>query len=188
MRSDAMVAELVSSQNVFAGPLLATQKRLSAQLPQAADAAAQRSILSSVRLIFRIFFSLNGPGLTPVSAACIMAALMGGCWRSHRRGSVFYQIIITILPHDLLASYVMRRSTHPRALLLTTSHLCMSSLHLSRSPVLQLMETQLDDWMAEFHTYLTMPDIPGLAESDTSKESITDAVRSAVCANINLVR
>jgi hypothetical protein len=53
---------------------------------------------------------------------------------------------------------------------------------------LQLMETQLDDWMAEFHTYLTMSDIPALTESDPSKESITDAVRSAVCANINLVR
>lgn len=36
------------------------------QLPQAQDPAVQRSILSSVRLVFRIFFSLNGPGLTPV--------------------------------------------------------------------------------------------------------------------------
>jgi hypothetical protein len=72
MRSDAMVAELASSQNAFAGPLLATQKLLSAQLPQAADASVQRTILSSVRLAFRIFFSLNGPGLTPVGAVLLL--------------------------------------------------------------------------------------------------------------------
>ncbi len=37
-----------------------------AQLPQVQDPATMRTLLSSVRLVFRIFFSLNAPGLTPV--------------------------------------------------------------------------------------------------------------------------
>lgn len=49
------------------------------------------------------------------------------------------------------------------------------------------MEGQLDQWMAEFHTYLALPDNPVLAESDPEKESVLDAVRSAACQNINLV-
>ncbi|KAL6747498.1 Cse1-domain-containing protein [Haematococcus lacustris] len=114
MRSDKMVAELVNSQNVFAAPLLAAQRRLAAQLAAGPDPASQRSILSSIRLVFRIFYSLNGPGLTP------------------------------------------------------------------------LMEGQLDEWMAEFHTFLTRADDPALAEADSEKESVGDAVRSAVCQNINL--
>lgn len=39
------------------------------QLPQTLDPAALRILLSSVRLVFRIFFSLNAPGLTPVRVA-----------------------------------------------------------------------------------------------------------------------
>ncbi len=52
----------------------------------------------------------------------------------------------------------------------------------------QLIESQLDQWMAEFHTYLALPDNPALAEADPEKESVLDAVRSAACQNINLVR
>lgn len=51
----------------------------------------------------------------------------------------------------------------------------------------QLFEGQLDAWMAEFHQYLSLPDNPALAESDPEKEGVMDAVRSAVCHNINLV-
>lgn len=51
----------------------------------------------------------------------------------------------------------------------------------------QLIESQLDQWMAEFHTFLAFPDNPALAESDPEKESVLDAVRSAACQNINLV-
>ncbi|KAF5835999.1 cellular apoptosis susceptibility/chromosome segregation 1-like protein [Dunaliella salina] len=112
--SDAMVQELAGSQEVFAPALLKTQMMLSAQLPQTVDPTALRTLLSSVRLVFRIFFSLNAPGLTP------------------------------------------------------------------------LVEGQLDQWMAEFHTYLALPDNPALAEADPEKESALDAVRGAACQNINL--
>eukprot|EP00983_Pelagomonas_calceolata_P120787 1160739-Pelagomonas_calceolata.AAC.1 len=50
-----------------------------------------------------------------------------------------------------------------------------------------LIESQLDQWMAEFHTYLALPDNPALAEADPEKESALDAVRGAACQNINLV-
>lgn len=53
--------------------------------------------------------------------------------------------------------------------------------------LVQLMESQLDTWMDNFHKFLTMPDNPALAERDEDKESVMDAVRSAVCHNINLV-
>ena len=39
--------------------------------------------------------------------------------------------------------------------------------------------------MEEFHFYLTY-DNPALAEKDADKESIVDAVKAAVCQNINL--
>ncbi|KAG1661631.1 hypothetical protein FOA52_002861 [Chlamydomonas sp. UWO 241] len=48
-----------------------------------------------------------------------------------------------------------------------------------------LIEGQLDQWMAEFHTLLGYEN-PALDESDTEKEGIVDAVKSAVCQNINL--
>jgi hypothetical protein len=62
-----MVQELEQSQNVFAAPLLETTKRLGLMVPAAAaDVAALKQILSAARYAFRIFFSLNAPGLTPV--------------------------------------------------------------------------------------------------------------------------
>ncbi len=41
--------------------------------------------------------------------------------------------------------------------------------------------------MAEFHTYLSLPDQAALDEADPEKESVYDALRSAACQNINLV-
>ena len=43
----------------------------------------------------------------------------------------------------------------------------------------------LDKWMAEFHYLLTYSNT-ALAESDVEKESVVDAVKAAVCENINL--
>ena len=43
----------------------------------------------------------------------------------------------------------------------------------------------LDKWMAEFHYLLTYSNTT-LAESDVEKESVVDAVKAAVCENINL--
>ena len=50
---------------------------------------------------------------------------------------------------------------------------------------MQMMEGQLDEWMGQFHIFLTMEQ-PAVAESDPDKEGILDAVKAAVCANINL--
>lgn len=49
----------------------------------------------------------------------------------------------------------------------------------------QEFEATLDEWMTEFHTYLTF-DSQLLKEKDVEKESILDALKSAVCQNINL--
>ena len=51
--------------------------------------------------------------------------------------------------------------------------------------MLQEFENVLDTWMEEFHFYLTY-DNAALAEKDPDKESIVDAVKAAVCQNINL--
>ena len=50
---------------------------------------------------------------------------------------------------------------------------------------LQEVENTLKGWFAEFHTYLNY-DNPALAEKDPEKESPVDAVKAAVCQNINL--
>ena len=65
--TNELVQELESSQNMFAGPLLDTLKKLSRQIPAClAEPVLLRQLLSSVRYVCRIFFSLNAPGLTPV--------------------------------------------------------------------------------------------------------------------------
>ena len=51
--------------------------------------------------------------------------------------------------------------------------------------VLQDMEATLKGWFAEYHTYLTY-DNPALADKDPDKQSPLDAVKAAVCQNINL--
>lgn len=50
---------------------------------------------------------------------------------------------------------------------------------------LQEVENTLKGWFAEFHTYLNY-DNPALTEKDPEKESPVDAVKAAVCQNINL--
>ena len=47
------------------------------------------------------------------------------------------------------------------------------------------MEATLKGWFAEFHIYLAF-DNPALSEKDPDKESALDAVKAAVCQNINL--
>jgi len=49
-----------------------------------------------------------------------------------------------------------------------------------RPLILQLVESQLDSWMAEFHTLLTYENA-ALDEADAEKESSLDAVKSAAC-------
>jgi hypothetical protein len=45
-------------------------------------------------------------------------------------------------------------------------------------PPPQLFESQLDTWMGEFHTFLTLGDMPGLAESDPTKEAPLDGLKA----------
>lgn len=47
------------------------------------------------------------------------------------------------------------------------------------------MEDTLKGWFAEFHTFLNY-DNPALTDKDPDKESPVDAVKAAVCQNINL--
>ena len=50
---------------------------------------------------------------------------------------------------------------------------------------MQEMEDTLKGWFAEFHTYLVY-DNPALMDKDPDKETAVDAVKAAVCQNINL--
>lgn len=105
--------ELSYSQQLIV-PLWESLRRLSTELQSSsADIAKCKQILSNIRLVCRIFYSLNSPGLT------------------------------------------------------------------------QDMEDTLKGWFAEFHTYLTY-DNPALADKDPDKQSPLDAVKAAVCQNINL--
>jgi hypothetical protein len=57
-------------QDAFAPVALQAMKQLGGLLPAAAAAGGDlerlKALLSAVRLLSRIFFSLNSPGLTPV--------------------------------------------------------------------------------------------------------------------------
>lgn len=72
--SNELVSELASTQDVFAAPALETLQKLSALVPeQNANLDALKLTLSSIRLLCRIFYSLNSPGLTPVGSCAIPA-------------------------------------------------------------------------------------------------------------------
>ena len=64
--------------------------------------------------------------------------------------------------------------------------LCRVFYSLNSPGLTPLIESQLDAWMAEFHALLTFADAPALAEADASKEAPLDALKAAVCANVNL--
>ena len=63
--------------------------------------------------------------------------------------------------------------------------LCSATQRSHACCCLQEVENTLKGWFAEFHTYLNY-DNPALAEKDPEKESPVDAVKAAVCQNINL--
>lgn len=112
--SNELVNELEQAQNAFAPALLETVQKLAAMLPQAqADIPSLKTLLSCTRLAYRVFFSLNHPGLTP------------------------------------------------------------------------LFESQFDTWMTDFHAKLQYVN-PAIDESDPEKESVLDAVKAAVCQNVEL--
>lgn len=51
----------------------------------------------------------------------------------------------------------------------------------------QDFEKTLDQWMDEFHKLLTYEGVPGLVNPQDDQVSVLDAVKSAVCQNINLL-
>lgn len=74
-----------------------------------------------------------------------------------------------------------------RAANLPAMHLHTLDAPVATCRAMQLMDSQLETWMDQFHRYLAMPDNPTVAERNADTESIVDGVRSAVCQNINLV-
>lgn len=158
--SDAMVNELERSQNIFFTPLLETLKKLMALIPQTSDAASLKLLMSTLRLVCRIFFSLNAPGLTPVSA------MMSVMWD--------FSTLKLILVEQHLQSVQPADGRRLRACAL------LQTVFLLAAWCTQLVEGQLDSWMGEFHMLLAY-ESPLLAEKDTEKESALDAVKSAVC-------
>ncbi|KAJ7514727.1 hypothetical protein O6H91_23G056900 [Diphasiastrum complanatum] len=57
------------------------------------------------------------------------------------------------------------------------------SLNFQELP--EFFEDHLDEWMGEFHKYLTYTN-PLLKETDPEKESVVDQLKAAICENINL--
>ena len=79
-------------------------------------------------------------------------------------------------PPDLAQPLYVHTDASKRALGAVLTHKRMSGA--------QEFEKTLDAWMAEFHTYWRSP--IALPETDPEKETAVDAVKAAVCANINL--
>jgi hypothetical protein len=70
-RHPSRVSPYTPAQDEFAPVCLKTTKELVAMLPAAAagDMDRLRALLAALRLCCRIFYSLNAPGLTPVSSS-----------------------------------------------------------------------------------------------------------------------
>ena len=158
-------AELQLSEH-FVVPLLEALKSLTQQVQAAspADTAALKQLLGTARLALRTFFSMNSPGLTPVRAAGPASAAAG-------RLCCMVQINMS-LPH------------------MEQSPACLCPARLmqvsSGQGLLQAFEKTLPQWMEQFHTLLTYSNT-ALAEPAPDTESALDAVKAAVCQNINLL-
>lgn len=72
-----------------------------------------------------------------------------------------------------------------RVLLSSACHASHIFYSLNSPGLTEDFEKTLDTWMDEFHFYLNYSN-PLLAESDPDKVSPIDAIKAAVCANINL--
>ncbi len=69
MGSNSLINEYGNCQNIILGPCLEMTRKLRAQLEApGADPAVLKQVLSCLRLIARIFYSLNGMGLTEVGS------------------------------------------------------------------------------------------------------------------------
>lgn len=73
-----------------------------------------------------------------------------------------------------------------KLVLSASRYACRIFFSLNAPGLTPLIESQLDAWMAEFHTLLSYENPSLTDDKDTEKESPVDALRSAVCQNINL--
>lgn len=73
-----------------------------------------------------------------------------------------------------------------KLVLSTVRLICRIFFSLNSPGLTELIESQLDAWMNEFHTYLSYEN-PALDEKDPEKESVLDGVKSAITQNINLL-
>lgn len=64
--STELSRELEYSQQLVK-PLLETLQKLGKELGSAAETSRSKQVLDAIRLLLRVFFSLNSPGLTEVS-------------------------------------------------------------------------------------------------------------------------
>mmetsp|Transcript_40918 Transcript_40918/g.105829 ORF Transcript_40918/g.105829 Transcript_40918/m.105829 type:complete len:971 (-) Transcript_40918:235-3147(-) len=80
---------------------------------------------------------------------------------------------------------VMADGAALRPLLLCARLVCRIFFSLNALGLSETVEEQLKDWMGEFHGLLAI-DTAVVDESDPDKESALDAVKAAVCENINL--
>lgn len=193
-------------------PLLEALKSLTQQVQGASpgDTATLKQLLGTARLALRTFFSMNSPGLTPVRAlwqyaptARRQAVLAGhhGCMRRPHCStcSPAWPATAELLPaHHTCLSCARRllkaccctwlagcrcNSVLPAV---PNGSAAMCACSVSQHNVLQAFEKTLSQWMEQFHTLLTYSN-PALAEPAPDTESALDAVKAAVCQNINLL-
>jgi hypothetical protein len=160
--------------------------------PPGAEQAAQA--LGAARLVMRIFFSLNSPGLTEVAGGPSAHPLHTFCLPYKEPSGALMILGMPWIRRPCMgstpdAAHLKGGGSMPHA-----SHFDSSagtrSLDVwtcsSACSGAQEFEAVLDAWMGEFHYYLTYEN-PSLAEgTDADAESPVDAVKAAVCANINL--
>ena len=172
----AQLSEELQYSQALVQPLLACLQALSKQVAEAGaapgggDPARLRLLLSNVRLVASIFYSLNSPGLTDVSARVHGRWGGGSRWGRSRWGRV-------------AAAAERVWSCIPRRIPVPCTQRCRSPLlRVLRCALrVQAFEETLDAWMAEWHTYLTFDAPASLAEADPEKESVVDGVKAQVC-------
>lgn len=164
---------------------------------QMQDPAALKQSLSSVRLVMRVFYSMNSPGLTEVrSCGCCgehLDALLKlapgepcSALKTHWHAALLQRVTLVPLP--------MAAAMPDKPPPLSTQASVLSSavdqphnIHSSSllAFIAQEYEAVLKGWFDQFHAYLIL-DSRLAAETDPEKESVLDAVKAAVCQNLNL--
>ena len=183
----ALSEELTYCQGLTQQPLLDKLRSLRAALPAAGTSPeALRPLMAGIRLICRIFYSLNSLGLTDVRVHPVpdtwlrlrpagSASLMQCRTSDHpifplsslvaARAAVAgsSQQINEVREKDAVFNAQVAWQTHASAADCLAAH------------VVQVFADQLDAWMEEFHGMLNFQ-TAALPESDPEKETLPDAV------------